>query len=190
MNFNDNSNDFFDGVNEPEQKAPEQKRPKYNPEDPEYWDQPESEFDHLHIRPRRMPWGWIILAGVAVGLILTLTLYWFRPYVQEAHQVGYVENIDKQGMVFDTFEGVLLPYKELMDTTRVYRQDFIFSTSDPKLAARIVKMQFAGRPVRITYRRYHGRLPWRGASDNIVTEVDSVDPATILPPEFAPNIMN
>ena len=50
MNFNeDDNNDYFDQEYVPEEPKPvkEPKRPALKPEDPAYWDEPESEFDHL-----------------------------------------------------------------------------------------------------------------------------------------------
>ncbi|MDE6796037.1 MAG: hypothetical protein K2J63_12135, partial [Muribaculaceae bacterium] len=106
------------------------------------------------------------------------------PYVTDASQVGYVEHIEKRGTVFKTYEGVLLPYKELLDTTRVYRRDFIFTAADEKTAVSLKQAMLDGRPVRVSYKQYHAILPWRGSSKTIVTGVDSVDASKILPPEF------
>ena len=123
-------------------------------------------------------------------LLLALTCaVWLRfinPYVEDASQVGYVEHIERRGTVFKTFEGVLLPYKELIDTTRIYRRDFVFTAADEATAVRLKQAMIEARPVRVTYKQYHATLPWRGSSKTIVTSVDSVDPARILPPEFRP----
>lgn len=109
------------------------------------------------------------------------------PIRDDAIQFGYVENIERRGTVFKTFEGVLIPYKELMDTTRIYSRDFIFTAVDEKVATRLKRAQISAEPVRVGYRKYHATLPWRGASKIVVTSVDSVNPDKILPPEFAPH---
>ena len=122
-------------------------------------------------------------------LILFMLEMWLRflsPYVEDASQVGYVESIERRGTLFKTYEGVLLPYKEQIDTTRVYRRDFIFTAADEQTAVKLKKAMFDARPVRVEYKQYHAILPWRGASKTIVTAVDSVDPSKILPPEFMP----
>ena len=98
--------------------------------------------------------------------------------------MGYVESIERRGTVFKTYEGVLLPYKELLDTTRVYRRDFIFTAADEKGAVALKRAMYLGRPVRVSYKQYHAIVPWRGSSKIVVTAVDSVDPNTILPPEY------
>lgn len=177
-------NDFFVDADVPEKPKPE-KKPVYKRDDPRYWDQPEDEFEHL--RPSASTGRKIfLLSGVII--VLLILCWWgyswmFSPYVEQGTQYGYVESIDKRGDLFKTYEGVMLPYKSLMDTSRSYEKDFAFSTKDPGLAAKLSKMMFANRPVKIRYEIYRSRMPWRGDSRVIVTGVDSVDPSLILPPD-------
>lgn len=188
MKLEDDSKDYFDGPDLPDQKK-EPKAPVYTPDDPRYWEQDESEFEHLRPGRRYMLWVWVAAAGVALGLILTVYFRWFSPYVEGATQYGYVESLERRGTIFDTYEGVLLPYKDLMDTTRSYGGDFVFTCADGDVAVKLRRMQYANLPVRVVYRRYHATLPWRGDSRIIVERVDSVDPSRILPPEFTPETM-
>lgn len=176
-------NDYFESTEEPAPKPAAPKRPTYDPDDPAYYDE-ESEWEHLKPRHKYKLWLWLTGTVVLVGLIIACWLRYFSPYIEDATQFGYVENIEKRGTVFKTYEGVLLPYKELMDTTRIYSRDFIFTAKNDSLAAMLKRAQFAGRPVRVGYRKYHATLPWRGASKILVTSVDSVDPHKILPPEY------
>ncbi|MBD5356981.1 MAG: hypothetical protein HDR88_08280 [Bacteroides sp.] len=179
-------NDYFDSTDEPEVKPVVPKKPTYKPDDPAYWEE-ESEWEHL--KPcLRIQWKlWLAGGVVLVALIIACWLRYFSPYIEDATQFGYVEGIEKRGTVFKTYEGILLPYKELMDTTRVYSRDFIFTAKNDSLAAMLKRAQFASRPVRVGYKKYHATLPWRGSSKVIVTSVDSADPAKILPPEFNPS---
>lgn len=177
--------DFFGGrdIQEPEK---EPKKPVLKPDDPKYWDEPESEWEHLHPKRRWELWGWVAVAGIVIGVAIGVYLRYFSPYIDEATQVGYVEKIEKKGDVLKTYEGVILPYKELEDTTRIYERDFVFSVSDPHVASILKRVMFANRPVRVEYKVYHGRLPWRGDSKILVTGADTVSRSKILPPEFAP----
>ena len=100
---------------------------------------------------------------------------------------GYVENIEKRGTIFKTYEGTLIPYRELMDTTRVYSRDFIFSVEDNKTATTLKEALYNAKPVRIGYKKYHATVPWRGANKIVVTSADTINPDKILPPEFAPH---
>ncbi len=176
-------NDFFDGPDIPE-PVKQPKKPTYLPEDPDYWEEEESEWEHLKPNNRSKMWLWIGAIVVLIALVCAVWMRFLNPYVTDASQVGYVEHIEKRGTVFKTYEGVLLPYKELLDTTRVYRRDFIFTAADEKTAVGLKQAMIDGRPVRVSYKQYHAILPWRGSSKTIVTGVDSVDPTKILPPEF------
>ena len=182
----DDRNDFFDGPDlpDPPQEEPQEKKPRFTPDDPRYWESEESPWEHLRIRRKNKIRIFIVALLLLVAIIVAFHLRFLSPYVEDATAYGYVDNIETRGTVFKTFEGILINYKELHDTTRLYTRDFIFTAADASVAATLKRMQLKGRPVRVTYKTYHATLPWRGASKTIVTEADSVDPATILPPEF------
>lgn len=177
--------DFFNS-DVPDKKPKAPKAPVYSPEDPDYWDQDESAWEHITPGKRRRLNIWLGVASVIIGLIAAVYLHWFSPAQEGAVVYGYVEQISKDGIIFKTFEGRLLPYREIMDTTRVYREDFLFSTADEKIAADLKRIERKGLPVRMEYNRYRATLPWRGANRVVVTAVDSVNPRRILPPEFCP----
>ena len=182
----DDRKDLFDNEKPEGPEQEEEKKPSYKRDDPAYWEQEESEWDHLRRRSRIPFWVWIICALVVVGLVVGSWIRYFSPYVEDATQYGYVEHIEKRGTFFKTYEGVLIPYKELMDTTRIYSRDFIFSVADENTATTLKKALLDAKPVRIGYKKYHASVPWRGASKIVVVEADTVDPNKILPPEFAP----
>lgn len=183
--YNEEANDYFDGpdIQEPPQ-AP--RKINFKPEDPDYWDEEESEWEHLMPRPGVRKWMWItliLICGTACGAIW---VWFFTPYVTEASQFGYVEGIEHRGTLFPTYEGVLIPYREMKDTTRIYDRNFEFTARDKQTALKVKKALLGGYPVRVEYKRYHTVLPWRGSTPVVVVEVDSVDPSIILPPEFTP----
>ena len=182
----DEDKDVFDNDREEPNVAEEEKKPRYKPQDPEYWEQEESEWDHLKRRSRVPFWVWLICALAVVGLVIGCWIRFFSPYVEDATQYGYVENIEKRGMIFKTFEGTLIPYKELIDTTRIYNRDFVFSVADANTAATLKEAQYNLKPVRVSYKKYYATVPWRGANKIVVTSADTVNAAQILPPEFAP----
>lgn len=185
----DSNNDYFDG-NIPEEEEPvkvrEPKKPALKPDDPRYWDQDEPEFEHLKPRNTGRIWWWTALAGVVVGLLFAAYVVWFAPYSVDGVQYGYIENIEQRGLIFKSYEGVLLPYKNLMDTNRVYEGDFVFSTKSTPAAVTLRRMQYANKPVRVVYRRYRSVVPWRGDTRILVTSADTVDPHKILPPDRQP----
>ena len=80
----------------------------------------------------------------------------------------------------------MIPYRELMDTTRIYNRDFVFSVDDQNTAATLKQAMYNARPIRVSYKKYYATVPWRGANKIVVTDADTVNPDKILPPEFAP----
>lgn len=182
----DDRRDVFDNEKTENDRLKEEKKPQIKPEDPDYWEQEESEWDHLKRRSRIPFWVWLLCALAVIGLVIGCWIRYFSPCVEDATQFGYIENIEKRGMIFKTFEGTLIPYKELMDTTRIYNRDFIFSVEDPKVATTLKQALYDARPVRVGYKKYYATVPWRGSSKIVIVSADSVNPNQILPPEFAP----
>lgn len=171
--------DFFDGPDVPE-PVKEPKKPALSPEDPDFWDEPESEWEHLEGSRSRRLRIWLIAALVLLALLIWGYFRFFTPYIDDATQYGYVDSIESHKSLITTFEGVLIPFKELHDTTRVYQGDFRFSTNTDA-AIRLRGMMYSGKPVRVSYRRYRVAAPWRGESKTVVTAVDSVSPDSIMP---------
>jgi len=174
----DDKEGFFDGF-EPEE-PPKPKEPALRPDDPRYWDREPDPWEHL--RPSRVK-RFLILSGAA---LLAVILIWlsckllFGPVVEDAVQYGYVDHVECRGTLFKTYEGNLLPYKNLHDTTRTYDHDFIFSTSET-LGHVLRSFQNSGRPLRVEYRTYRYALPWLGDSRTVIVRVDTVSPDSILP---------
>lgn len=178
--------DFFETI--PEDKPEKKKEPKIpplKPDDPLYYEGEESKWEHLMPSPYRknrlIAWGVALIVVVAV--LWAVYLYLFTPAVSEAVTYGYVEDIRKEGMLFKSYEGTILPYKSLMDTVKPYEGDFIFSTPDVEIATRLKMDEATGTPVRVEYEIYRTRMPWRGKEKIIVVKVDSVpDPSVLIPP--------
>lgn len=182
----DRDTDFFEDNIKPEApKLP--KTPPPSPEDPSYWERDESEWDHLKPRHKGKVIVWSATAILAIAMATAFYLRFFATYVDDAVEYGYIEHLERKGTIFKTYEGVMIPYRELHDTTRIYQRDFIF-TARPEVAADLKRFELSHQPVRVGYVRYHATLPWRGASKTVVVSVDSVDPSTILPPEYRPPV--
>lgn len=184
--------DYFEKAPEdiPKKEKPP-KKPRYAPDDPRYYDEEESRWEHLKPSPyRRGPILWIVGAvAVVLCMLVGLYLYIFAPRVQEAVQYGYVDKVQKEGTLYTTYEGVILPYKSLMDTVRPYEGDFVFSAANSDVATALLRQQRQGRPVRVEYKEYRFAMPWRGKSKIIVTRADTVEPSVILPPDRQPEFL-
>lgn len=112
-----------------------------------------------------------ILAVILVVLGVTFYIRYFVPHTTECKIRGYITNVEKRGIFFKTFEGEMISESQLVDTSRVYQRDVVFSIPSDSLGRLLQARQGTGHPVVITVKRYYGNLPWRGATNTIVTDV-------------------
>lgn len=185
----DADNDYFDSTHEARPRSRKPKTPKLDPEDPDYWisDEEDSPFSGI-IPSSGGKWKWQLAA--AVGLITLLIGAWawfFRPYADGAVKYGYIRNMERRGSLFKTFEGTMIPYKELGDPDPLYFQQLPFSVASDSLATRMKRMMLGCVPVRVEYETYNTSLPWKGESRMVIVKVDTADTRSILPPEFRIN---
>lgn len=117
--------------------------------------------------------GWIwFFTIIIVAIATTIYIRYFTPYVTDSQATGFITTVERRGIFFKTFEGEMISEMALTDTTRVYTRDFVFSIPNDSVARRLQQLQGSGKPVRVTYERYYGTLPWRGATNCIVTAVE------------------
>lgn len=177
-------NDYFDSDDEPTPiKKP--KTPKLDPEDPDYWIEEEaSPLDNIIHKPGKI-WKWWLAGAITFLILLIFSWFWFlRPYTDNATQYGYIINMERRGWIIKTFEGTLIPYKELGDTEPFHFKKVAFSVESDSLAAVMKRMMLGCIPVRVDYEMYHNPLPWKGEESMIIVKADSIDPRKILPPEY------
>lgn len=181
----EDDNDFYDSESEqdPEPKK-EKKTPILDPENPDYWIEDEPEIPSI-LPSGRSRWKWW-LAAVAIFIVMIAAawIWMFNPYVDGAVKYGYLKHMERRGTVVKTFEGELIPYREISEHTPVYMEDFRFSVADDSTAAKMKRMMLECIPVRMEYKVYHTSLPWRGDEKVVVVRADSADVDKILPPEF------
>ncbi len=179
----EDDNDFFDSDDEPAPvKKP--KTPKLDPEDPDYWIEDESPLSTIIHKPRKT---WKIWLATSVGLLILIIFAWIwflRPYSDSAVKYGYIKNMERRGSIIKTFEGAMIPYKELGDPNPFYFEEVKFSVESDSLAAVMKRMMLGCVPVRVEYETYHTPLPWKGEAKMIIIKADTADPKKILPPEY------
>lgn len=113
---------------------------------------------------------WFIFTVVLVGG----GAFWLRylnPYTEDTHTTGYITNVEKRGIFFKTYEGEMVSENVALDSSRIYQRDIHFSVPSAELARQLQSYQSSGRKVTLTTEKYYGVLPWRGASNVIVTNV-------------------
>ncbi len=176
-------NDYFDSDDEPVPvKKP--KTPKLDPEDPDYWIEEESPLSTIIHKPRKTWKIWLAAAVGGLVLIIFAWIWFLRPYSDNAVKYGYIKNMERRGSLIKTFEGSMIPYKELGDPNPLYFEEVKFSVESDSLASVMKRMMLGCIPVRVEYETYHTPLPWKGESQMIIIKADTADPKKILPPEY------
>ncbi len=179
----EDDNDFYNSDEEP---APVKKHkiPKLDPEDPDYWIEEESPLSSIIPKPRKT-WKWKLAATLGFLCLLIFAWVWFlRPYSDSGVKYGYLRNMERRGSLIKTFEGTMIPYKELGDPDPLYFKEMRFSVESDSLAAVMKRMMLGCVPVRVEYELYHAPLPWKGEEKMIIIKADTADPKKILPPEY------
>ena len=116
--------------------------------------------------------GWIF------GLILVLILgaiFWYKFLFVfgEGVKAGSLNYFVKKGVLFKTYEGRVVQEGFQSPTAGgLQSNEFRFSVTDPEVAEKLERA--AGKFVELRYKEYNGMLPWRGASNFVVTEVLTV----------------
>lgn len=182
----DDDNDYFDSDSEAVPlPAPKHKTPKLDPEDPDYWIEEENSPLSGIISGSKGKWKWKLTGIIAIIVLLAGGWIWFfRPYADGTVKYGYIKDMERRGSVFKTFEGTMIPYKELGDPDPLYFQEIRFSVAGDSLAARMKRMMLGCVPVRVEYDTYRSPLPWKGEQKMIIVKADTADPRKILPPEY------
>lgn len=180
----DDDNDYFDDNDYPV-KTKQKKAPKLDPEDPDYWiGEEESPLSEIIHKPKNK-WKWWLASAVALLIFILFSWIWFlRPHTDNAVKYGYIINMERRGSLVKTFEGTMVPYKELGDPHPLRFEKVGFSVESDSLAAVMKRFMLRCVPVRVEYKEYHAPLPWKGEAPLIIVNADSADPHKILPPEF------
>ncbi|MDE5872004.1 MAG: hypothetical protein K2H22_08695 [Muribaculaceae bacterium] len=181
----EDDNDYFDSHTEPVPAHQKPKTPKLDPEDPDYWiEEEDSPLSDIIPNPGKK-WKWWLTAVITLLCAITFVWIWFlRPYTDNAVKYGYLKNMERRGSIIKTFEGSMIPYKELGDPNPFYFEEVRFSVRSDSLAAVLKRMMLGCVPVRVEYEVYHAPLPWIGEEKMIITKADTADPRKILPPEY------
>lgn len=113
---------------------------------------------------------WIVLTiGAVLGVVAYLR--YGTPYVADATDEVYILSIQREGLIFKTFEGEMVSRRELTGSERVYSRGLSFSVEDDALGQKLQEAKLSGKPLTVVYKRYYGALPWRGASTTFITDI-------------------
>ncbi len=119
------------------------------------------------------------IALIVLGLMIWSWLHFYRPQTQSVEK-GWVMSVTNEGTLFKTIECKMITEDLILDsvkvqfnddTVRVDGCDFHASITGDSLAREAVKWKATGKRVVATYDEYGGRLPWRGASRRVLTDI-------------------
>ncbi|MBR6003047.1 MAG: hypothetical protein IK045_09335 [Bacteroidales bacterium] len=121
-----------------------------------------------------------ILIWIVVILILGLSAFcYFRFYYvfSEGVKTGELNQISRKGYIFKTYEGVMILTgygTGNKDAQGVQSKEFSFSVSDKEVAEQLTSL--TGQRVTLHYKKYFGKLPWRGYQTSIVDAIENAKP--------------
>lgn len=168
--FDDEKDLFLHDFSKPEGEANEQDGPA-KPAGQEFSFEPETGSRDKKNGNRGRTWLIRFIAIVVCALALAIYVRYFIPHTSESKSRGYITVVEKRGIFFKTFEGEMVSETRLADTSKVYSRDLQFSIPSDSLGRLLQSYQSTGRPVVITTKKYYGTLPWRGATNTILTEI-------------------
>ncbi len=113
--------------------------------------------------------GWI--AGLVLVVVFGIFFWWKFFFVfGEGVKAGSLNYFVKKGVMFKTWEGRMVQEGFQSPTSGALQSnEFRFSVTDPEVAA--ILERNSGKHLELRYQEYNGILPWRGASEFVVTEV-------------------
>ncbi len=107
--------------------------------------------------------SWIAKVAVVAVLVVGAWGYfrYFSPVVDRAVMDVHVENVQRRGVLFKTFEADLIYGNEVVKVSVV----------DETVFLKLQSFQSSEQKIRVGYCKYAATLPWRGESPIVVTDI-------------------
>ncbi len=170
--MDDNFDDHFTEVHDPDEQAPVHYETEQERE--------EREIKEATIERRgnsvKMMLMLIILAMV-LFLGWWVWQYYFHPY-RVSQEKGWIMKVSNEGSLFKTFEGEMVSEGYVDESIPAITTNFEFSIPNDTLAREAMRWSQDGKRIILTYNEYKGNVAWRGNSKRVVTkiELDSMRP--------------
>ncbi|MEX0882046.1 MAG: hypothetical protein WDZ72_01105 [Cyclobacteriaceae bacterium] len=110
--------------------------------------------------------------GIIVLFIILAGIFWWRYYFvfAEGVKAGNLNYFEKKGFIFKTWEGRLVQDGfQSPNPGALQSNEFRFSAKGDSVATMLERS--GGQFVELRYKEYLNPIPWRGASNYVVTEV-------------------
>jgi len=116
----------------------------------------------------------IFFAIIVVGLLIFSYIWFYVPFSDSGVKAGILNNVKHKGVIFKTYEGELIQSGFRPGQQGLQSNEFNFSVEDKELAKKLMSM--SGQQVKLHYKEYYGKLPWRGYSKFVVDSIVDVQP--------------
>ncbi|WP_194776934.1 hypothetical protein [Pararhodonellum marinum] len=129
----------------------------------------------------------IITVGSLILFIFLIGFFFWRFYFVfgEGVKAGELNYFEKKGYMFKTWEGRLVQEGfQSPNPGSLQSNEFRFSVADDEVASQLDRA--SGKFVELRYKEYLSPIPWRGASNFVVTEVLQVGDSRRGPSERHP----
>ncbi|NHE57554.1 hypothetical protein [Cyclobacterium plantarum] len=117
--------------------------------------------------------------AIVVLVIVLAGVFWWRYYFvfAEGVKAGNLNYFEKKGFIFKTWEGRLVQDGfQSPNPGALQSNEFRFSAAEGDSVSLILERS-GGKFVELRYKEYLNPIPWRGASEYVVTEVLEVSDA-------------
>ncbi len=128
------------------------------------------------------------LIVIGLGLLVFGYVWFYVPFSDEGVKAGVLNNVKHKGIIFKTYEGELIQSGFRPGQQGLQSNEFSFSVENEDLARRLMRM--SGQHVKLHYKEYYGKLPWRGYSQFVVDSIFEVSPVEVQPEEELPPAVN
>jgi len=111
--------------------------------------------------------------GIVLLVIILAGVFWWRYYFvfAEGVKAGNLNYFEKKGFIFKTWEGRLVQDGfQSPNPGALQSNEFRFSATEGDSVSMILERS-GGKFVELRYKEYLNPIPWRGASEYVVTEV-------------------
>ena len=165
--MDDNFKDYFEPENVPEEKPQEE-----TPEQREEREIKETTIERRYNKKRLFAISFT--AALALFVIIWAWLRYWHPYAT-GQETGVIMKVSNEGNLFKTYEGKMISEVYIIDTVTTFESNFNFTITDDSLARRAMELAGTGKRVTVDYKYYKGKLPWRGESNHVATQITVKD---------------
>lgn len=119
-----------------------------------------------------------IRAGfILLGLVIIVILFFSFFHYSDGNRAGTIIKISKKGVLLKTWEGELNLGMVITDNggAAVGAQNNIWHFSaedDDELTKKLIEANKSGKRVQLKYKELYFKLPWKGETEYIVTDIE------------------